>query len=192
LLLVANALNFFSLEGSLASLARFGFSAFTALIYLAVGSLVWLFARQRRVALLLFAFSLAMAVTFANETASGPYVAWFAAATGVSVVVALASFAILLLNFPYNYLAALRARRQTGRRCGPGRLCLWIYITGHVLLAMLMALYAVAKNVLAFHPPDWLALCVNCYYLFALGSILLTIIGAHYLSKNLRTRQQFL
>lgn len=192
LLLVANALNFFSLEGSLSSLARFGFSAFTALIYLAVGSLVWLFARQRRVALLLFAFSLAMAVTFANETAAGPHVAWFAAATGVSVVVALASFAILLLNFPYNYLAALRARKQAGTRRGVGQTWMWIYIASHTLLAAFMALYAVAKNVLAFRPPVWLDLGVNCYYLCALGCILLTIIGAYCLARDLRTRQQFL
>jgi signal transduction histidine kinase len=181
LLLAANALHCFASGGNLAALARFGFSALTALVYLAVGSLVWLFARQRRVSLLLFGFSLAMAVTFANETAGGPYLAWFAAATGVSVVAALASLAILLLNFPYNYLAHVHGRVGT-----------WIYIAAHLLLAAGMACYAVAKNILVLRPPVWLVLAVNCYYLGALGGILLTIIGAYVLSSNLRTRQQFL
>lgn len=190
LLLVANALNCFATGGNLPSLARFGFSAFTALVYLAVGSLVWLFARQRRVSLLLFGFSLAMAVTFANETAGGPHVAWFAAATGVSVVAALATLAILLLSFPYNYLGG--SGQQAGTHHRPGRAGIWLYIAGHLLLAALMAGYAVAKNVLAYRPPDWLGLGVNCYYLCALGGILLTIIGAYALSNNLRIRQQFL
>src|SRR6266567_9266784 len=41
----------------------FGFSAFVALMFLSVGALVWLYARDRLVATLLFCFSLAMAVT---------------------------------------------------------------------------------------------------------------------------------
>jgi signal transduction histidine kinase len=192
LLLVANGLHCFAAGGNPSSLARFGFSACTALVYLAVGSLVWLFAHQRRVSLFLFGFSLAMALTFANETAGGPYVAWFAAATGVSVVAALASFAILLLNFPYNYLAPPDAREQAGTRHTRRRIALRVYMAAHILLATLMACYAIAKNVLALHPPGWLELCVNCYYLCALGAILLTIIGAYVLSTNLRTRQQFL
>ena len=68
LLLVVNALDLFPQEDNLStlSLIRFGFSALTALVYLAVGSLVWLFARQRGVARWLFGFSLAMMITFAN------------------------------------------------------------------------------------------------------------------------------
>src|SRR5205809_7949933 len=47
---------------------RYGFSAFVALMFLAVGTLVWLYARSRLVALLLFCFSFTMMVTFAVQT----------------------------------------------------------------------------------------------------------------------------
>jgi len=191
-LLVVNALNFFPQGSNLSpsSLAHFGISALTALVYLAVGSLVFLFARQRRVAQLLFCFALAMTVTFANETASGSRDAWFAVVTGISGVVALASFAILLLIFPYDYLAASRARKQAGARAR--HLLMVMYIGVHIACALLIATYVVAKDMLAFQPQTWLDLLVNCYYLFALACILLTIIAAYGLSNDLRTRQQFL
>src|SRR5258708_11448682 len=138
-LLVINALNFFPQGSNLSptSLAHFGISALTALVYLAVGSLVFLFARQRRVAQLLFCFALSMTVTFANETASGSRDAWFAVVTGISGVVALASFAILLLIFPYDYLAASRARKQAG--APPRPLLLMLYILVHLLFPLLFA-----------------------------------------------------
>lgn len=55
LLLVADGLQFFprATASPLLDLASFGFSAFIGLMYLAVGTLVWLFARDRRVAFLL-------------------------------------------------------------------------------------------------------------------------------------------
>ncbi len=194
LLLAINALKLFPQGSNLTSinLARFGFSAFTALVYLAVGSLVWLFAGQRHVARLLFCFSLAMTMTFANETASGSHNALFVLATGVSGVVALASFAILLLIFPYDYLVALKARQQANPRTQYGRACIGIYIGGHVVCAGLVAVYAVAKYALAFQPPAWLDTLVNLYYLLVLACILLAIIGSYVLASDLRTRQQFL
>src|SRR5579883_3271324 len=84
LLLVINALDFFASESDLSTLGlvRFGFSALIALVYLAVGSLVWLFARQRGVARLLFCFSLAMMATFANETAGKRQDVVFSTITG--------------------------------------------------------------------------------------------------------------
>jgi signal transduction histidine kinase len=196
LLLTMNALDFFSQGSNLSSmnLARFGFSALTALVYLAVGSLVALFARQRRVAQALFCFSLAMAITFANETVNTTHNVWFSTITGISAIIALSSLALLLLIFPYDYLAASRAREEHGRRGGVhwGQLCMGLYISGHILLAGLMILYALAKAVLAFQPPPWLDLIVNFYYLLTLACILLTIIGAYCLAIDLRTRQQFL
>lgn len=195
-LLVLNALAFFPQGSNLSTinLARFGFSALTCLVYLAVGSLVWLFARQRKVARLLFCFSLAMMVTFANEMASSLRDMPFATITGVSSVVALASFAILLLMFPYDYLAALKARQQARRRWGAryGRIFIGVYIGGHIAFACLVVGYALAKDVLAYQPPDWLNTLVNFYYLLALACILLIIVGAYILSRDLRTRQQLL
>ncbi|HEV7236408.1 MAG TPA: hypothetical protein VGN15_09520, partial [Ktedonobacteraceae bacterium] len=47
---------------------RFGFSAFVALIFLTVGALVWLYARQRQVAALLLGLCLTLMVTFEVQT----------------------------------------------------------------------------------------------------------------------------
>ncbi|HLI69778.1 MAG TPA: ATP-binding protein [Ktedonobacteraceae bacterium] len=194
LLLAINALNLFPQGNNLTSmnLAQFGFSALTALVYLAVGSLVWLFAHQRRVAHLLFCFSLAMAMTFANETAGGARETPFAAASRISVVVALASFAILLLIFPYDYLAALRVRLQEDPRARYRRGLLGLYIGAHLICAGLVTVYAVIRDALAMQPPGWLNVFVNYYYLLVLACILLTIIGSYARARDLRARQQFL
>lgn len=196
LLLVVNALGLFPQEDNLStiSLARFGFSALTALIYLAVGSLVWLFARKRGVASLLFCFSLTMMVTFANETDRNTYGALFATVTGMSSVIALASFAILLLMFPYDYLGALRSGRQSKhhRAASCGRFLLGTYIVINIFLAALVCAYGLVTRVLAYQLPGWLNTAVSLYYAFVLACILLTIIGAYILSHELRTRQQLL
>jgi signal transduction histidine kinase len=195
-LLLVNALDFFPQGDSLStvSLVRFGFSALTALAYLAVGSLVWLFARQRGVASLLFCFALAMMVTFANQTSDNAPGVLLATATGISSAIALASFAILLLLFPYNYMAALRTGRQGRHRTSAlcGRVLLGAYIAGNIACAGGTGAYALAKNVLAYRMPAWLDTAVNFYYALALACILLTIVGSYILSHELRTRQQLL
>ncbi len=193
-LLGANALTQFSAGAGMSffNLARFGFSAFTALVYLAVGSLVWLFARERRVAHLLLLFSLAMVVIFANETVHNLSGSLLATATGISGVVALTAFALLLLVFPYNYRTDLRGRRQAklGWRRRLRQWLLKAYIVAHIALASLVVAYAVSKNLLALAPPAWLSLMVNFYYVGALVCILLTIIGAYCFASELRIRQQ--
>src|SRR5260370_17005618 len=70
LLLIVDGLHFFSPTTNVSPLdwARFGFSAFIAILYLAVGALVWLFARDRRVAFLLFSFSFTIMVVFPFQT----------------------------------------------------------------------------------------------------------------------------
>src|SRR5947207_9434317 len=82
----------------------FGFSAFVALIFLAVGSLVWLYARDRNVAALLFASCCASMIPFVVETAAisgDPFLA-MVAATGS--ILAFILYSLLLLAFPINFL----------------------------------------------------------------------------------------
>src|ERR1700680_1267169 len=74
-LLDIGGLRFFPVANeNAASLASFwfllGYSALISLMFLAVGSLVWLFARDRRVALLLFCFSFTAMMIFAVEAGS--------------------------------------------------------------------------------------------------------------------------
>src|SRR5712692_1183996 len=73
LLLTVDGLRFFphiviNSSSLFLSWLRFGFSALVALMFLAVGILVWLYARSRFVASLLFSFSFTMMVTFAVQT----------------------------------------------------------------------------------------------------------------------------
>src|SRR5260370_674889 len=108
LLLIFDGLHFFT-PASVSPLdwARFGFSAFIAILYLAVGALVWLFARDRRVAFLLFCFSLTMMVVFAVETAAvQANDARFQTIADIGSSLTLILFSALLLIFPKNYLAS--------------------------------------------------------------------------------------
>ncbi|HET8840365.1 MAG TPA: ATP-binding protein [Ktedonobacteraceae bacterium] len=195
-LLTCNALNSFPSGEALPSLflAHFGFSSFTALIYLSVGSLVWLFARQRQVALWLFVFSLSLMVTFANETVSSSKRPFFTAITNVSVVLALASCAVLLLHFPYDYLAVLKECQQTHSKRSTHYTC-WLirgYIGTLLTFAGLVSAYILAKSMLRSTLPTWLDTVVGLYYIVAVVCILWTTIGAYCFSRDLRIRQQLL
>src|SRR6266702_2251143 len=101
LLLTINGLRFFPYEtvhhsSLILALMRFGFSAFVALLFLAVGALVWLYARERRVDLLLLAFSFTMMMSFAIETGAAlsndPLLSLIG---GMSSALAVLSFSVL-------------------------------------------------------------------------------------------------
>lgn len=191
-LLVLNVFNLLAQpdEISPSKLAHFGLSALSALIYLAVGSLVWLCARQRPAACLLFCFSFAMMVLFANET--GIHHPPFTTIAGIGSVIALASFSLLLLIFPYNYLIALRTRRQNAQERGPcsGQLFVWLAISGHVICAGLAVGYTLTTQLFGIVWPTWLARLANLYYFAGLAWIILTITGAYCFSQDVRTRQR--
>src|SRR5579872_872237 len=90
----------------------FGFSALISLMFLAVGSLVWLFARDRRVALLLFCCLFTMMMTFGVETGSVKNEVVSSIFGGVSSLSTLAFFAIFLLLFPRDYLSRLLSKKN--------------------------------------------------------------------------------
>src|SRR5207249_6876423 len=109
LLLTVDGLRFFPqkvVESLFLLWLRFGFSAFVALLFLAIGTLVWLYARNRRVALLLFCFSVAMMMTFAVETGAASGDSLLSMVGGISSVLSVSLFALLLLLFPRNYLSS--------------------------------------------------------------------------------------
>src|SRR5437660_1731912 len=81
---------------------RFGFSSFVALLFLAVGTLVCLYARNRRVALLLFSFSCAMMVAFVVQTG---------AQLGDSLLSALVGILVTII-VSYRQSSSLRERQQ--------------------------------------------------------------------------------
>jgi signal transduction histidine kinase len=198
LLLIIDGLHFFPLVSvSPLDWARFGFSAFIAILYLAVGAMVWLFARDRRVAFLLFCFSFAMMVVFAVETAAvQTNDARIQTITDISSSLTLILFSILLLIFPNNYLTshkqpatASRSIFQPGSRSDYS-LLLRVYVAVLVLLSIITVLYSILHDLLSLHLPNWLHSIVNIYYLLVLIGILATITISYRQASSLRVRQQ--
>ena len=198
ILLVVDGLRFFPrVTPSPLDWARFGFSALIGLMFLAVGSLVWLFARDRRVALLLFCFSFTMMVVFAVETASAdtndPQL------TGISSANAsltLLLFSILLLIFPKNYLTS---SKQPGAVSEPPsqpgsryyyKLLLRGYVAVLIFLSIITVLYSILDYSLSLQLPGWLIDLIHSYFVLALTGILLTIIISFRQTYSLRARQQ--
>ena len=182
-----------SVGGNAASLASFWFllvfSALISLMFLAVGSLVWLFARDRRVALLLFCFSIAAMFTFVPETGAvnGDVVSSLLAGVGSSF--SLAFFAVFLLLFPRDYLSPLLSKKN--RRPQPVRYRL---VRAYLVTMGLLIVPAILGNI--FH---YLGLrsfnflydyIINFYALFVLAGIIVTIIIAYRGFPTLRERQQ--
>ncbi len=194
LLLSTEALQFFP-QGvtDFSSVLLFGFSAFVALLFLAIGALVWLYARSRRVALLLFCFSFTMMVTFAAETGAVLNNPLFTGITASSSALSLPLFAILLLLFPKNFLLRLQASAESdgGHRYNSVLLLRW-YLAILILLSIIVALYSVLlySHLQVLPLPDWLNTLDYSYYLFVLAGILITIIVSYRQSSSLRERQQ--
>lgn len=170
---------------------RFGFSSLIALIFLAVGSLVWLFARDRRVALLLFCGSFSMMTTFVVETGSilGEGVSPFRIISNISSPLTLAFFAIFLMLFPGNYLASKLLKEN--RYNQPAS---YYILRGYLIVISLLCIAAVVGAI-----PYYLELpfsdilyhfALEFYVLFALVGIIVTIIISYRGLPTLRERQQ--
>jgi len=80
----------------------FGFPALVALMFLAVSTLVWLYASDRRLACLLFGFSCSIMVVFAVQTGANSGNGVLSNIGGIASTFALLLLAILLFFFPKN------------------------------------------------------------------------------------------
>ena len=195
LLLTMNGLRFFEDAANASPLfqswTRFGFSAFLGLIFLAVGALIWLYARNRYVALLLFCFSLTMMVVFVSETGAALNVPILSAINNASSPLALSIFSVLLLLFPRNYLASasLSDGKPKSRQQHLSFRLLRGYTVAIMLLSIVIALNEVLRNLRPSGLPIWGNTMDNSYYLLVLTGILVTIIVS-YRQSSLRQRQQ--
>lgn len=196
LLLTIDALRFFPHHMDTLSWVRYGFSAFVGLLFLAVGALVWLYARKRPVALLLFGFSLTMMVTFATETSASSGDPLLTMISGISSALTVLLFSALLLLFPRNYLSLssqtgfeLRSQGQS-RQEGKYILLLQGYLAVLTLLSFTEVLVSVFNYLGLNRFAVWLNPLSNGFYLLALIGILATIIVSYRQSSSLRERQQ--
>ena len=167
----------------------FGFSAFVAFIFLIVGSFVWLFARNRPVAWLLFGFSTTVMLTFVTETASVLNYRPFLAISGASSSLAFTFFALLLLLFPRNLLVRSSVAVQNKKRRGIAFFCS-IYIALLIVLCTVSLLSILFVDGFLLTLPLWLTLGNNAYHLLVMGGILITIGVSYSRTATLRERQQ--
>ncbi len=100
---------------SLAELsARFGFSAFVAVLFLAVGAFTWVYARDRRLATLLFCFTFVSMISIIVQTAAIRGDALLSDIGGASSALSLLPLFALLLFFPtVSRLRSTKTKRQT-------------------------------------------------------------------------------
>ncbi len=177
----------------LSNTISFGFSVFITIAFLAIGTLVWLFARERRVALLLFCFTFTMMMTFTLQTGTLTGNPILSVISDVGAALALAFFAFLLLLFPNNFYAQLREqyRKSQGmshpRRLNSFRL-LQIYLLVVGILSVLTSIEIV--NYYVFQPQSWLYSVTYFYYLVVLTGIIITMLASYRRISSRRERQQ--
>jgi signal transduction histidine kinase len=178
---------------------QFGLSALAALLFLAVGALVWLYARRRGVALLLLCFCTGMMMTFIVQTGAAEGDLTLSVIGGVSGVVALLFFSTLLLVFPQNVLAPLPARSQLRQRSGALPVLLrWLllpllapaYLGLVVLLSLLVSCHLAFYDWGTSPHLGWLNFVDYTYYLLTLCGILTSIAHLYRRTATLREQQQ--
>lgn len=193
-LLSIGGLRFFpSANTTAASLTSFwlllGFSSLISLMFLAVGSLVWLFARDRRVALLLFCCSFTMMMTFAVETGSVQNEVVSSILSGVCGLLTLAFFAIFLLLFPRDYLSWLLLRKSLYPQAVKYRV-VWVYLVTVALLFVPATLGIIFHYLRPLFSDFLYNYVLNFYALFVLSGIIVTIVISYRGLPTLRERQQ--
>src|SRR5579885_241799 len=188
LLFFLNLVRAFSL-GSTSLLLPFGFSSFVALLYVAVGLLVWLYGANRLVAGLLYAHSLCMSYTFIVLVGANQNDPLLSALSTSGSALALAFFYLLLLCFPRNVLReALEKSGSSNWRA----LALWGYTCLFLVVGGLAALFALPFYLFPSWPlPAFLRAADYGYYAVALLSIVVTLLLMYRRSYTPHERQQY-
>ena len=174
----------------LSNAISFGFSAFVSLAFLAVGALVWLFARERRIALLLFCFSFTMMMAFTLQTGTLYGNPLLSVLSNIGAALTLNFFAILLLLFPKNSLTLIHNLDLPCFRKYFQLRLFQIYISVISILAavssieiIIFYLYTSSIHILLF-------VTVYTYYLIVLTGIVATIVVSYRRTSSRRERQQ--
>ena len=179
--------------------ASFGLSSFVALMFLAVGSLVWVYARNRSIALLLFSFSCTMMMTFAAQSGASLGDPLLSAIGAVGADLSLLLLAILLFSFPGKFSSfsvriksadVNRESSQIEKKSIFSSFFLPAYIGLLIFLNILGILRAIIAYVLPSQNLFGLRFIINLYAMIALIGILVTIIVSYFRTSSGRERQQ--
>ncbi len=192
-LLILNGQRFFAIPSNrlLAPEMDFGFAAFVALVFLAVGSLVLLYARDRLVASLLFCYSFTLMVSFATQTGAASNDPILSIIGDVSSGASPYFFLILVLLFPNDlFSTAFQDKSTTVRKKRFIEIFFRTYLVGLALLCFLGML----SNIFYYILPRSISAASNfinfIYFFLALASIIVTIIIS-YRRSTTRERQNF-
>ena len=169
----------------------FGFSSLVALLFLAVGALVWLYARDRRVALLLFGYCFTTMVTVTVETGSVLNDPLFSAISSAGSALSLSLFSALLLLFPRNYLSwSQRSDLQSNDMLQLGWSYYYYLLRAYLAVLAFLSAIVVLTSFLLPQSPAWLNTVKFSYDAFVIIAILVTIILTYRQVSSLRERQQ--
>ena len=176
---------------------QFGISALVSLIFLAVGALVWLYASERRVALLLFGFCSGMMMNFAalsGDSASdvSSFHLLFDAISSASTALSVPLLAALLLLFPKSYFSGA-GRHVPGDQRSPSLLFLRGYLVCLVSLGLVVTLYTLVRAAPIVQGTwlyEYMKILKDIYYLVGIVGILVTVTVSYRRSSTLRERQQ--
>ena len=170
------------------SLTRLGFDAFMAVMFLALGTLVWLYARDRVTARLMYGVTCAVMFPFALETATAAGNLFAQAVSGACSSLALLLFALLLLHFPQDVFAAYSTNQVATGRC----IIRMRLLRGYVFIAGFFCMLAITfAGVYAITtPPTWLEICYRLYNVIILAGIVGTMAISYRSTPSIRERQQ--
>jgi signal transduction histidine kinase len=181
--------------------ATFGLSAFVSLMFLAIGSLVWIYARDRGLASLLFGFSCSIMVVFAVQTGASMNDALLTSIGGLAATLSLLLLAILILLFPENLFSQTSSSEiahehgshntlQEQMSHNEHKSLLRLYVGILIVFATISMIYNIFHKVLPspiFYPFYTIA---HLYAIIALTGIIVTIIVSYRRTSSERERQQ--
>ncbi len=177
----------------------FGFPALVALMFLAVSTLVWLYASDRGIAVLLFGFSCSMMVVFAVQTGASAGINILVAIGDTAATLALLLLAILLFFFPKNLFSPTTSAEivQIIHENGENQrsdyfytLLFRLYICILIILSAVSVIYNGFYTILPLRIFSAFQTISYIYSIVALLGILITIIVSYKQTSSMRERQQ--
>ena len=175
-LLLANGQHFFApaqVRLSALNWISFCLATVTSVLFFSVGLTVWMYARSRRVAGLVCAFSLLMSYSFASQSSATTNDPLFSAIGTSSLALALPCLLHLVAIFPEDYLSFSPLSKH------PRSPLLWLrqgYAFVLTAMGSAVALYAFSLFFSPHRFPSWLRTGVVLYFALIVVTILLLMI----------------
>ena len=172
----------------------FGLAELIGLLFFLTGTLVWLYARDRVVAFLLYAFSYAIAVAFILQTAafrnSTPI---FNIVTAISSIFAVLCLVLFVLMCPVNYLKRQKEQidvEEERKRVFLSAAKYYVYISFLAVLGVIVSIGIAVFDMQRQQFPLWLTTMELLYYIIGLSSILFFVFFSYIQAASPQVRQQ--